>query len=188
LALIRTPEINPAAQLLAWGILLAALVAVPWPSVLLIACLVLAMALSYARILMLSLLRRTRWLLLAVLVLFGWLTPGMPVTGLPGATADGLQQGIEQLSRLSVSLAMVAILLRRMPTERLLAACHGLLMPLKYLQVNIDRFILRLALTLRRIDSPGACVPSSIVLRVPPWRGLDVLFVVLVALLARLLP
>lgn len=181
------PDLNPAALLLAWILLLAAVVAAPWPLISGVAVASLLIALILAKEPMVGLLRRTRWLLLTVLILFGWMTPGMPVPGIPGATTDGLRQGAEQLSRLLVSLAMVAVLLRHMPTERLLAACHGLLRPLLFLRVDVDRFILRLALTLKQIGRTEPGVASPIVLQTAVWRPRDVLFVLAVALLLGVL-
>jgi energy-coupling factor transport system permease protein len=168
--------LTPAALLLAWMVALAGLVAAPWPHILGVALAILLLAVLLAANVLLRLLRRTRWLLLTVFVLFAWMTPGMPVPALPGASLDGLLQGAEQLSRLLVSLAMVAILLGRMSIDHLLVACHGLLRPLHHLGLNIDRFILRLALTLRQIDRPDEGFPATISLQAPPWRFRDLAF------------
>jgi energy-coupling factor transporter transmembrane protein EcfT len=76
----------------------------------------------------------------------------MPVTWLPGATGDGLQQAGEQLARLLVSIAMVSVLLSRLDQTSLLTGCYGLVLPLNRLGVNVERVVLRLALTLRRLE------------------------------------
>ncbi len=159
--------LTPAALLLGWAVILATIVSSPWPQIVIVAITTTVFALFLATTVLRRLLRRTRLLLLTVLLLFGWMTPGMPISGLPGATGDGLLQGVEQLSRLLVSLSMVALLLEYMPTERLLVACHVLLRPLGYLRLDVDRFILRLALTLRQIDKSGEEFAPSISLQVP---------------------
>ena len=52
------------------------------------ACLALALtALILAASDLRLLVRRSRWLLLTVLLMFGWLTPGTPLAGIPGAAA-----------------------------------------------------------------------------------------------------
>jgi energy-coupling factor transporter transmembrane protein EcfT len=76
----------------------------------------------------------------------------MPVTWLPGATSDGLKQAGEQLARLLVSIAMVSVLLSRLDQKSLLTGCYGLVLPLSRLGVNVERVVLRLALTLRRLE------------------------------------
>lgn len=101
---------------------------------------------------------------------------------------DGLLQAAEQLSRLLISLAMVAILLSRLDTASLLAACYGLLRPLRVLKVDVERLVLRLALTLHQLDkhdAPGS-LPSVICLqqqhvRLPDLILLGMLVLVLVA-------
>ena len=172
--------LTPAALLLAWAVLLASIVSAPWPQIVIVAITTTLIAFFLAAPVLGRLLRRTRWLLLTVLVLFGWMTPGMPIAGLPGATVDGLLQGAEQCSRLLVSLAMVAVLLGCMPTERLLAGCHVLMRPLRHLRLDIDRFILRLALTMRQIDKPGGGFELSISLQVPNWRHRDTALILIV--------
>jgi len=56
------------------------------------------------------LLRRSRWLLLTMLVMFGWLTPGTPMQFIPGATQEGLLLAVANLARLLVALCTVALI------------------------------------------------------------------------------
>lgn len=128
------------------------ILALPWP-VVGWACLgVLAVATFYARAGLLRLLCRSRWLLLTSILLFLWMTPGMPVPWLPGATQDGLQQALEQTARLVASIAMVAILLAALDTQQLVSACYGLLAPLRLLGIDVERWVIRLALTLKGLE------------------------------------
>lgn len=113
----------------------------------------LAAALFYSTTTLLRLLRRSRWLLLATLLLFVWMTPGMPVPWLPGATNDGLQQALEQVTRLIASIAIVTILLATLDKSQLTAACYGLLVPLRFSGIDVERWVLRLALTLQGLDT-----------------------------------
>lgn len=161
---------NPSVLLFAWSVVLVVLIGLPWPHVGVVSMAIFFIAFFAARDILGSLLRRSRWLLLMALVMFGWMTPGMPVSGLPGATADGLQQAAEQISRLLASIAMVSVLLSRLDELSLLGACHGLFGPLRLLGVDVEKLVLRLALTLRKLgkgndaeedDSGVVCVPRQ---------------------------
>jgi energy-coupling factor transporter transmembrane protein EcfT len=151
---------NSSVLLLSWMIALLSLIALPWPAAGLACVLLSLLAIIVSSPVFRRLVKRSRWLLLAVLLMFGWMTPGMPVPWVPGATMDGLLQAAEQLSRLLISLAMVAILLSRLDTASLLAACYGLLRPLRVLKVDVERLVLRLALTLHQLDKHDA--PGSL--------------------------
>lgn len=168
---------NLSVLLLSWMVALLLLIALPWPGLVAVCAAVSLLAALIASTGFVRLLRRSRWLLLAVLLLFGWMTPGMPAPWLPGATLDGLQQATEQFSRLVISIAMVAMLLSRLDTTSLLAACHGLLRPLRILSVDVDRLVLRLALTLHQLDRPGATneLPAVVRLEQQGIRFPDVL-------------
>jgi energy-coupling factor transporter transmembrane protein EcfT len=167
---------NPSVVLFSWGSLLLLLLALPWPWLGFVCLITLVFALAVAAPGLLGLLRRSRWLLAISLLMFGWLTPGMPVPWLPGATLDGLQQAAEQLSRLLASIAMVALLLVALDKRRLLEACYGLLAPLQAAGVDVERWVLRLALTLRGLetsavdDSDGS---RAIVLSRAPLQLID---------------
>lgn len=100
-----------------------------------------------------ALLGRSRWLLLSLLVLFGWMTPGTPVPGVPGATAEGLALAAEHLMRLLLALAVVALLLRTLAVAELVAGVRALMAPLAPFRVSRDRFAVRLALTLNEVEA-----------------------------------
>ena len=99
------------------------------------------------------LLRRSRWLLLTLLILFGWLTPGTPLPGLPGASQEGILLAAENLGRLLIALSVVALLLTALSPVELVAGLRSLLLPLILLGVSRDRIAVRLALTLEEVEA-----------------------------------
>ena len=99
------------------------------------------------------LVRRSRWLLLSMLVMFGWLTPGTPLPGIPGASQEGLLLAAENLARLVVALSVVALILKTLPSPDLIAGLRALLAPLALLGISRDRIAVRLALTLSEVET-----------------------------------
>lgn len=148
--------LHPAAQILLWIFLTLALqLAQP----LLLAGL--GVGLFVAALLMAAgklrqLLRRTRWIMLSLLVIYAWTTPGIPlIESLPALspTTDGIQDGALQLGRLFCALAALAILLTRLDTEQLISGLYGLCRPLGFFGLARDRLAVRLALTLHYAES-----------------------------------
>jgi energy-coupling factor transporter transmembrane protein EcfT len=118
------------------------------------------------------LLRRSRWLLLAMLLMFGWLTPGTPLPGLPGASREGLLLAAENLERFLLALAVVALILKVLPPVQLVAGIRSLLAPLALLSISRDQIAVRLALTMQEVESsrngdPKAREPEVRVLSLP---------------------
>lgn len=97
--------------------------------------------------------RRSRWLLLTLLILFGWLTPGTPLPGVPGASQEGLLLAAENLGRLLLALSVVAMLLTALTPAELVAGLRSLLAPLSLLGISRDRIAVRLALTLAEVEA-----------------------------------
>lgn len=112
-------------------------------------------ALLLARPQYVLILRRSRWLILTMLILFGWMTPGTPVAWLPGATLEGLWLAAESLARLLIAIATVAGLLTALTPASLVAGLRGLLAPLALFGDFRDRLSVRLMLTLEEIESQG---------------------------------
>jgi energy-coupling factor transport system permease protein len=113
------------------------------------ALLALLVATSHLRLL----LRRSRWLLLTMLLMFGWLTPGTPVLLIPGATQEGLLFAVDNLARLLVALSTVALILKALSPPELVAGIRSLLAPLALLNISRDRIAVRLALTLNEVEA-----------------------------------
>ncbi|MDP2793889.1 MAG: CbiQ family ECF transporter T component [Sulfurisoma sp.] len=101
----------------------------------------------------LRLVRRARWLLLTVAVLFVLATPGERLPGPVGAaglTVDGVAIAAEHVLRLLLLLTTLAWLLRALRHDGLIAGLHCLLQPLGRLR---DRIVVRLLLALEYVDN-----------------------------------
>lgn len=141
------------------------------------------------------LMRRTRVLLLALILLYGFGTPGVSLfPGLGGAspTMEGLEQGGLQAWRLVLVLASLALLSSHLGRTGLTAGLYALVLPLKRLGLPIHRFAVRLALVLdltgslppvrwnsglsAALASPCPELPAKVEFDLPPMTKWDVLF------------
>jgi len=103
-----------------------------------------------------SLLRRTRWILFSVFLIYSYTSPGetlWPQLGVLSPVADGVAEGFMQLLRLLTVLAGVSILLSLLSQSQLIAGLYKLSQPLSYLGLSRERLAVRLALTLRYAES-----------------------------------
>ena len=121
------------------------------------------------------LLRRARWLLLSLLLIYVFATPGEYVAGLPewlAPTYEGLHSGLLQALRLVVMLTGLAVLLATGSRETWIAGIYTLIQPLALLGLSPERFAVRLWLTLHYVEhAPPGMVKT---LREHHWN-LDVL-------------
>lgn len=173
---------HPASSiLLGLGVLLAASSRAELTLLLCCFCLALA-ALAVATAHLRLLLLRSRWLLLTLLILFGWLTPGTPLQWVPGATQEGLLLAAENAARLLIALSVVALLLHALSSAQLVAGMRSLLAPLALLGIPRDRIAVRLALTLNEVEAarngtsgerPG--MRESLTLPASAFGGVDLL-------------
>ncbi|BAZ93950.1 hypothetical protein TspCOW1_10850 [Thiohalobacter sp. COW1] len=99
-------------------------------------------------------LRRLRWLLLALVFVYGWLTPGealIPVLGTLSPSWQGLAAGgVRAVILLGMVLA-VYLLLTTTPREQLLTGLAWLTRPLQRLGLDARRLNVRIVLTLQRV-------------------------------------
>jgi energy-coupling factor transporter transmembrane protein EcfT len=112
----------------------------------------LAVAFGCARTQCVRLLARIRVLLLAILVLFAWFTPGEAVfMDWPrlGPSREGLSLALTHGCRLAALVCWVAALLGRMSAERLVSGLYALARPCGAFGLSAERFALRLLLVLR---------------------------------------
>jgi len=112
----------------------------------------LAVALVGARMQCVRLLVRIRFLLLAILVLFAWWTPGEAIfMDWPRASPsrEGLRLALTHGARLTALVCWVAILLGRMPADRLVSGLYALARPCAVFGLPAERIALRLLLVLR---------------------------------------
>jgi len=140
--------------LLAW---IAFAVALPWFSVLILwmtsALLALAVWAGGFNTCW-RLVRRTRVLIIALLVLYTFATPGAPLfAAWEVPTHEGLLAGAQQAGRLLLMITALALLIVRLSREQLLAGIYGLLAPFKPLGLPLERIAARLWLTLQYAES-----------------------------------
>jgi hypothetical protein len=123
-----------------------ALILVPW-------------AFFRARRRALLLLRRTRWLLLSITLLFVFATPGQHLPGAIGdlgVTQDGISMAAEHVLRLVLLLLSLALLHERLGTAGMMAGLHWLLAPLGHWREMRERIVVRLMLVLEHVESTQA--------------------------------
>lgn len=195
---------HPGSRILIY--VLAALV-IPGLSFFLLLLLLLAALAAIARLgrYPMNLIWRTRWLLLVLVLGYGFSVPGESVWDSLGAWAPswpGLALGAERAAHLMVLLLWLDVLVLSLPSEQMLSGLHALMRPLKILNVDIRRIALRLALTLKAIErlergntgrhgdvldkhrgnlrrlfdsEPDPCVPEWVTLQKHPVQVWDVL-------------
>lgn len=153
--------LHPTVRLVAWGVAAALVQWLP-PAGLSLACAAaLAAGAGLARERLALLLKRTRWLILTLLLLFALSTPGIylvPALGSAGPTEEGLRLGLEHLMRLLYVLASLAVLLQVSGVDDLVAGLHGLIRPLSWLGLDCRRVAVRLMLVLHYVEQspPGS--------------------------------
>ncbi len=142
---------HPTAQILTWCLLVTTAQHLTLAPLLFSSSLVLLLTLFLSARKLLQLLRRTRWLMLSLLVIYAYSTPGQAVFETLGALSpsqEGLHDGLLQLARLLLALAGLAILLDKLHRQHWLVGIYTLLAPLAWLGGSRERFAVRLALTL----------------------------------------
>ena len=99
---------------------------------------------------------RTRWLMLVLVLGYGFSVPGESLWVVLGEWAPswpGLVLGTERAIRLMVLLLWLDVLVLSLPTEQMLSGLHALMTPLVTLGMDTRRIALRMALTLKAIES-----------------------------------
>jgi energy-coupling factor transporter transmembrane protein EcfT len=105
------------------------------------------------------LLRRIRFLLLAILILFAWMTPGQaffPLWTFLGPTREGLLLAVDHGLRLVGVVALVALLLGRGGRDFVVSGLYALMAPCALIGLSRDRLAVRLLLVLRHAENPPA--------------------------------
>ena len=96
---------------------------------------------------------RLKWLFLSIVVLYLWFTPpDLPAGGATGFNLAALQMGVIRVAVLVLLIWGVLYVLNGLSRAQLLGAIYFLASPLRLLGANIERFALRLALTLQAVD------------------------------------
>ena len=142
-------RLHPATQIMIWCVLVAAIQFLPASRLLMAGGLVLLSAFMLSRHKLLQLVRRTRWIMFSLWLIYAYSTPGeMLFDASFSPSREGLIDGGLQLLRLLAALAGLAILLDRLHRQQLMAGLYSLLAPLQWLGLSRERLAVRLALTL----------------------------------------
>lgn len=195
---LKRQSLNPATLLAVWMLVLLLAMNLTLPYGVYAAVIAAIVASTCAPLHFHRLLKRSRWLLLSVALIFLVMTPGVALVSIAGVSApsaDGLRAAIDQIGRLVLALAMLALLLGQMDLNELVAGLRQLLIVLHLPGIDPDRAALRLSLTLHRLeqgsqrtepqrwqsrfdlDTGIEKLPESISLRVYPFGVLDKLVI-----------
>lgn len=117
------------------------------------------------------LLRRVRWLLFFLLLIFAFNTPGEYIKEWPldagqafAPTYEGLSSGLLQAAKLCIMLAGLSFLLATTDREKLIAGFYLLAIPLRMIKLDPERFAARLWLTLHYVEqAPKAPMGKTVV-------------------------
>jgi energy-coupling factor transport system permease protein len=148
-------ELHPSVRILALLGLAIAVQGMQW-YMLLVAAIILGVLLLYFHALLFgNILRRARWLLVSLLIIYAFTTPGEYLRGLPFEilpTYEGIVSGLQQITRLTLMLAGLTLLLVTTKRESMMAGAYLLLSPLRLLGLAPERFAARLWLTLHYVE------------------------------------
>ncbi|MGD9788828.1 MAG: hypothetical protein AB7U30_12870 [Sulfuricellaceae bacterium] len=149
-------NLHPATRISAWLVfaLFVGWLAIPALAVVSLALAALLVNLRQAPLF--RLFRRTRWLLLSLLLVYSLTYPGrllLPQLGAWSPTLEGLQAGALQAWRMALLLTGLAALHGACDRECLIAGLFRLMWPLHRLGVNVRRVAGRMWLTLEYAES-----------------------------------
>ena len=100
--------------------------------------------------------KRLKWFFLVLIVIFAFNTPGEYVltsSAFTSPTYEGLIAGGTQALRIMAMLAALSLVLACNTRQQLISGFYFLFSPLKYLELDIERFAARLWLTLHYVES-----------------------------------
>ncbi|MBI5660382.1 MAG: hypothetical protein HZC43_12760 [Nitrosomonadales bacterium] len=147
---------HPATLIFLWGCLALAMQSLQAAALLLAGLPLLAVACLRSTDRLFALVRRTRWIMLSLLLIYSYATPGEAVwvsLAQFSPTHEGLNDGLLQLCRLLFMLAGLSVLLNLLPQPRLISGLYALCYPLRYVGLSRERLAVRLALTLHYAES-----------------------------------
>lgn len=113
-------------------------------------------ALFYARARCFRLLRRIRYLLLAIIVLFAGFTPGEAIFAnypVLSPSREGVWLAIEHAGRVLAVVFCVAMMMEWLPSRRLVGALYALMRPFESIGFPAARVAVRTLLVLEHVDS-----------------------------------
>lgn len=149
---------HPASLLIVWGSLVLAVQLMRGQGVLWLGLVIGLVAVFCAHQRVRRLLRRVRYLLLVLLVLFAWFTPGeLLFSGFPGSPSlEGLVLAAVHGGRLILVVVLAAILLEGLDASALAAGIDLLCRPLGWTGVSPERLIVRFLLVFQYVENPPA--------------------------------
>ena len=159
--------LHPAASILLWVCLAVAVQSLPTTGLMLAGVPLLAVACVLSTAHLLKLLRRTRWIMLSLLLIYAYTTPGEAVWASLAQfspTHEGVADGLLQLCRLAFALAALSIVLGLLSQQQLIGGLYTLAYPLCYFGLSRERVAVRLALTLHYAESAMLDTATD-------WRG-----------------
>jgi energy-coupling factor transport system permease protein len=144
---------NPASRILSLGLLTVLLGSSGWIgiSIAVLPLLILAWQYPQHAIHAGSMLRRLRWLLLSIAILYLWFTPGaalIPQLGSLSPSRPGLMLGALRILSLLVIVSYCVFLLRLTPVSQLIVGLQSLLKPAGRFGFETSRLAVRLGLVL----------------------------------------
>ena len=147
---------HPALQIYIWICLALLAQILHGYSLMLLAGMLVTLAFTLCRERFFFLLRRTRWILLSVLIIYAYSSPGnalWPQLGAFSPVTEGVVDGLTQISRLATMLAGLSILLTLLTHAQLVTGLYTLSAPLCYLGLARERIAVRLALTMQYAET-----------------------------------
>ena len=159
--------LHPAVQIYIWICLTLAAQMLHGYALTLLAAILIVLAFRICAVRFLLLLRRTRWILFSVFLIYSYASPGdalWPQLGAFSPVTAGVVDGLLQLSRLLTVLAGLSILLTLLSQSQLITGIYTLFRPLGIFGLSRERVAVRLALTLRYAESAMQDTASN-------WRG-----------------
>jgi energy-coupling factor transport system permease protein len=102
-----------------------------------------------------QLIKRMRWLFLSLLLVYGYATPGEYLAFLPLNVApsyEGLHLGLMQIANLLIAVASLSALFASASKSELMAGLWTMLSPLRLVGLNVERFTVRMLLTLHYVE------------------------------------
>lgn len=147
---------HPATLLLSWAGFALVLPLLPLVVLAIVLVLVFIPAVLLAKMRTLALLRRARWLLFSIALLFAFATPGLLVPGplgQVGMTQDGLLVAAEHLARLLLLLATLSLLHEYLGTTGIVTGLYWLLRLLCLRHDWRERIVVRLMLVVEFVES-----------------------------------
>lgn len=205
--IVTNSQFNPATKILLWiwlAIAVQGLGAVPLTLLSVALAALLLAGCSTGALLMV---RRARWLLLSLIAIYAFASPGdalFPALGTFSPSLQGAQEGAMQAWRLVVLLLALGLLLRSCDRSSLLSGFYILMRPFRALGIDADRIAVRLWLTLQYAEQqprrnmqgwwnelrstldPAPDAASEIALELPAFAWRDGFVLALAALLPGL--